>query len=333
MSYFLYKLAFDTPVHFGNAEQGGKLEQIHMDFPADTLFSAICTELAQHGETETLQWLIENVNRDSIVLSNLFPYLADERQDFLYIPKPLMAVQPENLKDNIPLEELKRMATNRKKQKKINYIRCGSLARYFKSLHTGGSFDENAEFGTASLTQRVSRREELPLPYYVAKYVFSDNAGMYMVVQFQDEAYAERFKKLLALLGLSGIGGKRSSGFGKFHVAGAVKLDEYCQGDELELYRLLENRAAGWQMNLSGILPAVDDLPSVKEGQYKLQKRSGFISVTNGEQEMKKNSIYFLAAGSCFKKRIAGRLAVLGNAGGHDILRYGKGLYVGLTLS
>ena len=333
MSYFLFKLAFDTPVHFGNAEQGGKLEQINLDFPADTLFSAVCTELALHGETETLQWFIDNIRNDDIVLSSLFPCLGEEGQDFLYIPKPFLAVQPENCKDTVPLEELKKMATNRKKQKKINYIRCGSLLRYFTSLRTGGGFDEAADFGTASLTQRVSRREELPLPYYVAKYVFKENAGMYMVARFHEEADGKRFEKILSLLGLSGIGGKRSSGFGKFHVADTVKLDDNCKGDAAALYHLLEDRSAEWQMNLSGILPDPEDLHSVKEGQYKLLKRSGFVSVTDGEPEMKKNSVYFLAAGSCFKKRIAGRVAILGKAGDHEILRYGKGLYVGLTLS
>ena len=334
MSYYLYKLTFDSPVHFGNAEQGGKLEQIGTDYPADTLFSAVCSELALQNETDALNWFISSVSEDKIVFSNLFPYLTNQNgEDFLYLPKPVMTVPPDKPEEKLPLNELKAMATNRKKQKKINYIRCANLNNYYTSLRTGGSFDENAEFGTVSLTQRVSRREELPLPYYVAKYVFKENAGMYFVTRFAEESAVEQFEKIVNLLGFSGIGGKRSSGFGKFHVAGSLKLDKSCDGDAGILYRLLEDQTATWQMNVSCLLPFESDLASVKEGQYKLQKRSGFVSVMNDEPEMKKNSVYLIAAGSCFKKRIAGRIVSLGNTGKHEILRYGKGLYVGLTLS
>ncbi|MFC2740522.1 MAG: hypothetical protein ACFN3F_02325, partial [Selenomonas sp.] len=49
MSYAIYPLTFDTPVHFGQAGQGGRLEQAGMECPADVLFSALCAELAAAG--------------------------------------------------------------------------------------------------------------------------------------------------------------------------------------------------------------------------------------------------------------------------------------------
>ena len=334
MSYYLYKLAFDSPVHFGNAEQGGKLEQIGTDFPSDTLFSAMCSELALQNETEILNWLISNVNENKIAFTNLFPCLQNRNEDdFLFLPKPVMAVPSADPEEKLPLDELKAKATNRKKQKKIKYIRCGNLQDYFASLRTGANFDGSAEFGTATLTQRVSRREELPLPYYVAKYVFKENAGMYFVTWLAEDNASVRFEKIVSLLGYSGIGGKRSSGFGKFHVATSVKLEEHCSGDAGVLYHMLEDRTSLWQMNVSSFLPLAEDLRQVKEGQYVLQKRSGFVSVENNETEIKKNSIYMIAAGSCFKKRLAGRIVSLGNTGKHEILRYGKGLFVGLKIS
>ena len=334
MSYFLYKLEFDSPVHFGNAEQGGKLEQVGMDYPSDTLFSAICSELALQHETETLNWFITSVKEEKIVFSNLFPFLKKaDQEDFLYLPKPVLSAPQDNSEKRLSLEELKAAATNRKKQKKINYIRCGKLNDYFTSLRTGSRFEDNMEFGTVSLTQRVARREDPPLPYYVAKYVFKDGAGMYLVASFSEEKAGSRFKDILDLLGLSGIGGKRSSGFGKFHIAYSAQLNENSHGDAGVLFHLLEDRTALWQMNVSSVLPFIEDLEQVKEGQYKLQKRSGFVTAVNGEAEMKKNSLYLIAAGSCFKKRLAGRLVALGNTGSHDVLRCGKGLYVGLALS
>ena len=50
MKYALYPLQFDTPVHFGCAENGGKLEQSSLTYRADSLFGALCYELSAQGD-------------------------------------------------------------------------------------------------------------------------------------------------------------------------------------------------------------------------------------------------------------------------------------------
>ena len=77
MSYAIYPLAFDTPVHFGQAG-GGRLEQVGMEYPADVLFSAICAELATAGEEAALERLVEHVRARCLLFSDLLPWQRGE---------------------------------------------------------------------------------------------------------------------------------------------------------------------------------------------------------------------------------------------------------------
>lgn len=61
MNYFLFKLQFDTAVHFGGADSALSLYTSEETLRADTLFSALCHEtLVQHGE-EALEQLCAQV--------------------------------------------------------------------------------------------------------------------------------------------------------------------------------------------------------------------------------------------------------------------------------
>lgn len=82
------------------------------------------------------------------------------------------------------------------------------------------------EFAAPLVAGRVALREEKPLPYYVGSYVFSEHSGLYFILGVEHEEEFTLIKDLLLSLGYSGIGGKRSSGYGKFELA----------DDELELF-------------------------------------------------------------------------------------------------
>ena len=73
MRYYIYPLRFDTPAHFGAAEQGGKLEQTKTEFASDTLFGALCCELA--GDGERLGRFVDDARQGALLLSDLFPYV------------------------------------------------------------------------------------------------------------------------------------------------------------------------------------------------------------------------------------------------------------------
>ena len=333
MHYYIYRLQFDTPVHFGSAEQGGKLEQIGDTLPSDTLFSALCCELAQHGAENDLQMLVSKMKLGKLLFSSLFPYRENGDELSLFLPKPVLVLESKAAEKRKTLQETRRQATMRKKQKKMNYIRASHIDEYLASLYEGSDFTENNDFGKTALTEKVNCRELEPRPYYVGSFTYYANSGSYILAAFADKKDASEFCVWLKALGLSGIGGKRSSGYGKFHlVNGEEALDKIIGADAEAITQMVSADSADWQMNLSAIIPKSEEVHILNKSQYKLTKRSGFVTPLSGEEELKKNSIFTLSAGSCFPKRLSGCIVSLGKSNGHDILRAGKGLYVGLSL-
>ena len=334
MSYYIYRLKFDTSVHFGAAEQGGKLEQTEFGFSSDSLFSAICCELAMQQEYELLARFIDKIENGKIVFSDLLPYHKTGIESdpiSYYLPKPVFLLQRKRLQKQSSLAEVKRDTTERKKQKKMDYLRVSHIASYIEAMQEGKSFHVTGEFGQKYLIEKVACRNEEALPYRMMGFSFSEQAGLYIIVRLAEEADVSRFGHLLDCLGLTGIGGKRSSGYGKFHLDGEVVcVEEGSNSDVTTLYHMLENTTANWYMSLSSLLPQQEDLPIVKQSYYKLKRRSGFVTPINDSMEQKKNSIYMLGSGSCFPSRLMGRIALLEHEKHHDILRSGQALYVGL---
>lgn len=231
-----------------------------------------------------------------------------------------------------PLDEVRQQFTQRKKLKKLEYLRASNLEKYLSALKTGKSFIENADFGSVNLMQKVSCRENEPLPYYVAGFSFNDDSGLYLIATFDDKKYSDKFTEILKYLGISGIGGKRSSGFGKFQIIDEIILNETCANEDLKaVYKMLTAENSKWQMCISSILPTAEDIPLLKQSYYRLKKRGGFISISTGNYNHKKNSVYIIGAGSCFLKKIEGSTIILDKFDGKEILRFGKGIFLGLN--
>lgn len=334
MSYVIYPLAFDTPVHFGQAGYGGRLEQVGMECPADVLFGALCSELAVAGEEAELERLVEGVRRQRLLFSDLLPWRRGEVAELeFFVPRPVLGLTPAERPGKEGYGDACRLAAERKRQKRLRYIRASRMAAYVEAAKCGAPFAETAEFGAASLRQRVNCRGEEPLPYYVGQFDFHVGAGLYLLLYAADEEDADRVQDLLVWLGRSGIGGKRSSGYGKFRLAeDAIFLDDAgVYTDDAALYAMLEAKEAQWQMALSPVLPDEASLGVVQAGAYRLRRSGGFITAPQREAR-KKASVYLLDAGSCFSERIAGTLADLGACDGHAVWRYGLGLYAGVTI-
>ena len=109
MSYFLYQLSFDGPVHFGDTSLGGGLEQAGWTYTSDTLFSSVCTELAGQGEYKLLDDFISMALEGKILLSDLFPYqLADGDEPQLFLPVPFIYLENKRKKESEQrIEEIK----------------------------------------------------------------------------------------------------------------------------------------------------------------------------------------------------------------------------------
>lgn len=61
----------------------------------------------------------------------------------------------------------------------------------------------------------ISGNED-PEPYRVNAFYFNDGNGLYIIVGFQDEKVKNLFEELLESLSYTGVGGKKSTGLGRF---------------------------------------------------------------------------------------------------------------------
>ena len=336
MKYALYPLQFDTPVHFGCAENGGKLEQSSLTYRADSLFGALCYELSLQGDETGLLHLQEGVAKGKLLFSDLFPYIYDETEGVqLYVPKPILTISSDERRVTADYDTFRQQATQQKRQKKLSYIRVSQLADFIQAMKSGKAFDGTEPFfGCGQLLTRVNCTENVPRPYYVHQIQFTKEAGLYGIIGYEEDEDLDGLITLLESLGLSGIGGKRSSGYGKFHFReDPIEMDELgIYEDDGILYRGLILTGASRYMCLSVLLPSPAEVADVQKGQFALCRRSGFLS-PDGSRMQKKNDIYMIQAGSCFPQKIAGSMADVGGQDmTHPVWRYGKGLYVGLML-
>ena len=327
MMYYIFTLKFLTPVHFGDTANGGSLDKFSLQCSADTLFAALCNEAANKG-SNTVETLVKKTAEGKIVFSSLFPYWRTADDDlYFYLPKPLLKLEQEEQQSAKSFEEIKQLATKLKKQKKSTYIRASQINSL---LESGGSDRQFAvpEFAAPLVAGRVALREEKPLPYYVGSYVFSEHSGLYFILGVEHEEEFTFIKDLLLSLGYSGIGGKRSSGYGKFELA---DNDLMLYNDGTAIALMLYNEKSKYQMCLAPVCPRVDEIDVVKQGSYKLIKRGGFIASSAAKDNIKRNIIYMLQEGSCFPERLRGQMlqqTVDGLA--HDVYRDGIGMFVGL---
>lgn len=329
MNYYIYPLRFLTPVHFGDTSEGGNLETISSTLGSDVLFGACCHEISHN--TGLLQSFIDSVKEQHIVLSSLFPYCIDNGEYQLYVPTPIMQIDSKELPIT-SFAEIKRVATEQKKIKKIEYIRASQLQNFSQYIESDTSQKHMPIFGAKQAMTQVNMRGEKSRPYYVGSYQFISNTGLYIIARFTDDTSRELFEAILELLGLSGIGGKRSGGYGKFELADdPIQLEsEGIYKDDSALYALIHNKQ-GNMMCISACVPTSDEVATLKQGSYKLQKRGGFVGSAGSTTQVKRNSYYVVKEGSVCPKALVGQmLTITGDTLPHPVYRNGMGLWIGV---
>lgn len=122
MSYYMYELDFQGPVHFGSASNGGDLERVSMAFSSDQLFSALCNEASHDGTS--LDALIQAVRQGDVVFSSLFPYVKEGNETKYFLCKPIYSGTRE--REIKHLDDVKKDAKQLKKLKKeqLRSLQC-----------------------------------------------------------------------------------------------------------------------------------------------------------------------------------------------------------------
>lgn len=303
MKYYILQLSFPQGVHFGQTN----LDECNMTFHADTLFSALYIEAVKCGKKVADQ-LLQAARKGTFLISDAFPYIGKE----CFLPKPMLYIERN---EDIGNSVLKKTA------KKLGYISLENLEEYIKGdMDIKKENNKFAEFGYSQVkTSAAIRGREKTEPYHVGIYTYGEGNGLFFFAGMEEEL-EDTFWDVLDMLSFSGIGGKRSSGLGRFSVEKMVPVD----GEHFE-----KPDAVNGYLLLSTALPKEEEMESVLEGaEYLLEKRSGFIqSQSFGEQQRKKCDQYFFKAGSHFTKRFSGDIYQVAEDGKHPVYRYGKPLF------
>lgn len=329
MNYSAFKLRFTAPVHFGQ-DSPRSLEQAKPFFCADTLFSALCHTALLTGGDPAVERLCGAAVSGMLLLSDGMPWREGEGQeeDQLYLPRPFLS--PTNRAEVRP--------EARKKLKKIKYIPADSYGAYLTSL-MGGPYLDASRFSQMFGTQYDLTKASVPetgdaVPYFVGLFAFEARCGSYFLLGWEDEALRDEIGRWLELLGVTGIGGKVSSGYGTFEVYDIIELDVGFDAGTEWLIHALNTTDASYHITLSACLPADDELDLSMEGaSYQLLRRGGFIhDPLGGGQPLKKQTQYVFQAGSVFCRRFEGELSTVGVTRGHPVYRYNRPLWLGVKL-
>lgn len=322
MNYFLIRLTFDTAVHFGPSDTAQSLSVSEDHLYADTVFSALChTALVLDGEKGVTQ-LCDWVREGQLLLSDTMPWRGED----CFLPKPFVLSQS---KRELP-------TTHQKAMKKLAWIPVRSFAAFSDSVHGGVPFDPSAQggaFGFAVEQMRAAVSEGADaVPYRVGLYQFEENCGLYLLAATAEEEQGEILQRLFHALGMSGIGGKVSSGSGKFHLEEMTLLNTFYDDQTRWFYTALTARTER-SLLLSASFPREEELETaLEDAAYQVIRRGGFAASDGGRNPLKKKTQYFFRAGSMFSNRFEGDLYTVGRVDGHPVYRYGKPLFLGVDV-
>lgn len=303
MKHLIYRLRFSTPVHFGR----GMLNDSAFCFSADTLFSAFYMEALKLGIEEGLYTAAKG---GALCFSDAFPFMKER----YFLPKPMLYVEPKDPGDS----------KEKKRFKKIQYVPAELLEDFFRGELEAESCDLS-ELGEESsqVQAAISRIGEDTLPYCVGDFSFREGNGLYLIFALESDREEKLIEVLFQSLSYSGIGGKRSSGKGRFSYER--------RGLPGELQNAMTREGKRYML-LCSALPVEEELESALEGaSYLLQKRSGFILSENfSPEQQKKRDLYTFRSGSCFRHRFQGGVYSVNEGGAHPVYRYARGLFLGV---
>lgn len=315
MTHCLFKLEFSTPVHFGAGDYAHSVESCRMNFAADTFFSALCNVAVKTGEIDRLVGL---VNERKLSFTDAFPYKGDE----YWLPRPMLTPKTERSGD----------PSARKKMKKLAFIPASGYTKYIASISGNGSFDPDDavnDFGSFFVSTKAAIGQYEAEPYSVEIFRFGENCGLWLAVRYEtreDERFIER---LVKLLGLGGVGGKVSSGYGKFTLAEVIK-PETAKGSAKSLLSLI-GRKGGRYVTLTTACAKDDELDRVIDGaEYQLVRRGGYAYSERSERITKKRTGYLFASGSSFMAEFDGEMPDVGINMPHPVWRYGIPIFIGV---
>lgn len=360
-TYHAIRMEFETPVRFGSGHNASGLDSAMMSMTSDHFFAALCTEWVALYGTASLSELISQVDDQKIGFTGLFPW----KQSMSLQPDGRNHIEPVRLFLPRPLVRGQKSARGdtqvKKKMRKIPWIEAEAMKSYMQFIKTGEDNPSRYQesFGSEIIWDRVNTRSEKDnLLYRVAAFDFYRDrpwsademkmakagevskkviTGLYWLFYCRDPRLEQMIHDAIYSLGISGIGGKTSSGLGKY-TTWDEDLDASPSGKALTGY--LEDMDAPVQMALGTVVPQGKrdlEILSNPESSYLLVSRTGFTSSADfcdpeSGNALKRKTCIMLREGSCFPEKLSGGVLNLSYGGLHPVYRAGKTLFMGLRI-
>ena len=316
MDYRIVKMQFSTAVHFGDGGLGTCRNTLY----ADTIFSALCVEASRLAK-ELLDELLSAAQNKRILFSDAFPMIGEK----LFLPKPMMRIEK-----NEQAEEDDSVSSSviKKAAKKLSYIDVDHFGEYVAGkadiVAMVNDFDQS--FGSYDLVAKNRKIIDSvdTEPYAIRVFRYKPGSGLYFIIGYDNQGDMDLLSELVHHLSLRGIGGKTSSGYGKFNY-------EICDLPESLLQKL--NKDSEKYMSLTTSIPGDDEIKNIMDdAEYLLVRRGGFVSSeTYSDTLRKKQTVFFASSGSVFSKKYdGGLLEVQTSEGNHKVYKYSIPLFVGV---
>ena len=228
------------------------------------------------------------------------------------MPNPIGYPKHDQIDQSVDVKEVRRQA---KLSKKLQFLALENVDDYLN-----GDLFENEEHAVIDTVTKNQPHKDGNL-YQVATTRFSNDTSLYVIANESD-----LLNELMTSLQYSGLGGKRSSGYGRF------ELD--IQNIPVELSDRLTKNHSDKVMTLTTALPVDADLEeAMEDGHYLLTKSSGFAFSHATNENYRKQDLYKFASGSTFSKTFEGQIVDVRPLDfPHAVLNYAKPLFYKLEV-
>ena len=240
--------------------------------------------------------------QDDFALTDAFPY-----QSGPFLPKPIGFPKFEQPDLTTDVKEVRRQA---KMAKKLQFIPLDKFDSY-----VNGTLFKDADHAVTNIVTKNQPHVDGNL-FQVSTVRFADQSALYVIA-----TESNLLNELMTSLQYTGIGGKRSSGYGQFDLT------------ILDLPDSFKNRLTkahqGPVMTLTTSLPVEKELEYAMEtGSYLLSKSSGFAFSTETKENFRKQDLYKFASGSTFSETYTGQIVDVRPLDfPHEVLNYAKPLF------
>ena len=249
-----------------------------------------------------MEEFVSIAGQDEFVLTDAFPY-----QSSPFLPKPIGFPKFEQPDLTTDVKEVRRQA---KMAKKLQFIPLDKFDSY-----VNGTLFEDAEHAVTNIVTKNQPHVDGAL-YQVSTVRFRDESCLYVIAND-----SELLNELMTSLQYTGIGGKRSSGYGRFDLTITDIPDAF--------KNRLTKVHQGTVMTLTTSLPVEKELEYAMEtGSYLLSKSSGFAFSTETKENYRKQDLYKFASGSTFSETFSGQIVDVRPLDfPHEVLNYAKPLF------